>query len=109
MIGKRISYLRMKKGYSISALAKSSGVSKSYLSQIERGIQGNPSLQFLSKLAATLDSSIEFLLGEDGSVPCKEQIDEEWASLFKEAINDGMSKQEFIELSKYIRFKNQQK
>ena len=44
MIGERIKQLRLEKGYSITELAEVSGVSKSYLSYIERNLQTNPSL-----------------------------------------------------------------
>lgn len=108
MVGTRIKNLRIENGYSISELAKRAGVSKSYLSQIERGLQINPSLQLLSKVADPLNTTIEYLLGNEENIPCKERLDSEWTNLVKEAINDGMSKQEFKELSNFIRFKNQQ-
>jgi XRE family transcriptional regulator, master regulator for biofilm formation len=107
MIGIRIKCFREKKKYSLSELAKRSGVSKSYLSQIERNLQVNPSLQLLSKLAKSLDCSVDELLGHDHEyVSNKEQLDPDWADLVKEAIDEGMSKEEFKELSNFIRFKN---
>jgi len=42
MIGERIKRLREKKGYSITELARLADISKSYLSQLERGMQCNP-------------------------------------------------------------------
>jgi XRE family transcriptional regulator, master regulator for biofilm formation len=107
MIGIRIKCFREKKKYSLSELAKRSGVSKSYLSQIERNLQVNPSLQLLSKLAKSLDCSVDELLGHDHEhVSNKEQLDPDWTDLVKEAIDEGMSKEEFKELSNFIRFKN---
>jgi XRE family transcriptional regulator, master regulator for biofilm formation len=107
MIGLRIRSLREEKGYSISELAKRAGISKSYLSQIERNLQVNPSLQLLSKLAKTLDASLDDLIGEEHEeVHNNKQLDEDWAVLLKGAIDKGMSKEEFKELSDYIRFKN---
>lgn len=49
MIGRIIRLYRKRKGYSINQLAVESGVSKSYLSKIERGVHTNPSVQFLKK------------------------------------------------------------
>lgn len=49
MIGRTIRLYRKRKGYSINQLAVESGVSKSYLSKIERGVHTNPSVQFLKK------------------------------------------------------------
>jgi XRE family transcriptional regulator of biofilm formation len=108
MIGKRIRKLRHKKGYSLTELAGLAGVSKSYLSNIERDLQSNPSLLFLSKIANTLDTSIEYLLGESiGSTDTKEiLLDEEWKTLLEKAIEDGMSKEDFLKFREYIRFKN---
>ncbi|KAB7671709.1 helix-turn-helix domain-containing protein [Bacillus sp. B1-b2] len=65
MIGERIRYLRLQKGYSISRLAKESGVSKTYLSNLDRGIQDNPSLQILEKIAKKLGTSVDHLISED--------------------------------------------
>jgi XRE family transcriptional regulator, master regulator for biofilm formation len=63
MIGLGIRSLREEKGYSISGLANREGISKYFLSQIERNLQVNPSLQLLSKLARTLYATIEDLIG----------------------------------------------
>lgn len=107
MVGERIKKLRERKGYSITELAELAGVSKSYLSYIERNLQNNPSLQFLSKIAIPLDTTIPFLLGTDDnkSHPFIDQLlDEEWRNLIQKAINDGMSKEDFKNYRDYIRF-----
>ncbi|ULT56216.1 helix-turn-helix domain-containing protein [Neobacillus drentensis] len=107
MIGDRIKKLRERKGYSITELAELAGVSKSYLSYMERNLQNNPSLQFLSKIAASLDTTIPFLLGTDGfkSHPCIDhQLDEEWRTLIQKAINEGMSKEDFKNYRDYLLF-----
>ncbi|MDL4841809.1 helix-turn-helix domain-containing protein [Aquibacillus rhizosphaerae] len=112
MIGERIRNTRRKKGYSITKLATLAGISKSYLSYIERDIQQNPSLQVLSKIADTLDTSIEYLLGEQHeqytSLPKQDPpiMDEEWELLFKKAIDQGMSKKDFLEIHDFIKYKN---
>ncbi|SEA38958.1 XRE family transcriptional regulator, master regulator for biofilm formation [Thalassobacillus cyri] len=61
MIGERIRELREERGMSLSVLASRSGVSKSYISNIERGIQKNPSLIIMKKLAETLGVPLEDL------------------------------------------------
>jgi XRE family transcriptional regulator, master regulator for biofilm formation len=109
MIGLRIRNLREKKGYSISELALKAGISKSYLSQIERNLQVNPSLHLLYKLASTLNATLDDLIGvEQEENRNNEQLDQDWTVLIKGAIEKGMSKEEFKELSDYIRFKNLQ-
>ncbi|MGP4060930.1 helix-turn-helix domain-containing protein [Halobacillus sp. H74] len=61
-IGEKIRVLRMEKGLSVNEFARKSGVSKSYISNIERGVQKNPSLIVMGKLAKTLDVPLEELL-----------------------------------------------
>ncbi|RWZ51403.1 XRE family transcriptional regulator [Halobacillus fulvus] len=61
-IGEKIRTLRIGKGFSVNEFAKRSGVSKSYISNIERGVQKNPSLIVMGKLARTLDVPLEDLL-----------------------------------------------
>jgi XRE family transcriptional regulator, master regulator for biofilm formation len=105
MIGKKIKEMRKKKGYSITELAKLADVSKSYLSQIERGLQGNPSLQFLRKIAFPLGTSIEHLLqGEILSNLTVCELDNEWKTLIKKAIDDGLEKEDFKEYINYLKF-----
>lgn len=111
MIGERIKRLREKKGYSITKLADLAGVSKSYLSYIERNMQNNPSLQVMAKIAAPLDSNIEYLLGEESPSQesreprelQEEQLDEEWRAILKRAVDEGMSKGDFQALKDLIR------
>ncbi|WP_010678092.1 helix-turn-helix domain-containing protein [Bacillus timonensis] len=110
MIGERIKSLRRKKRYSITELAKRAGVSKSYLSYIERDVQKNPSLQFLTKIAETLDTSMEYLLGDEEKCTTftKDMLDKEWTVLLQKAIDDGLSKEDFREFQNFVRFRNWQ-
>lgn len=63
MIGQRIRTIRTKKKMSLSQLAERSRVTKSYLSQIERNICTNPSIEFVEKIAVALNVNPEVLLG----------------------------------------------
>lgn len=105
MIGIKVKYLRTKKGYSLNELAELAGVSKSYLSYIERGIQENPSLQILSRLAETLETSVDALLDKGDF----SNLDEEWILLIKEAIENGITKDDFAYYLSFMKFKNAQK
>ncbi|SEM95219.1 XRE family transcriptional regulator, master regulator for biofilm formation [Mesobacillus persicus] len=73
------------------------------MSYIERGIQENPSLQVLSRLAKTLEVSLDEITGpsihplSDSQQP----VDPEWLEMIDEAIRNGVSKEEF---SLYINF-----
>jgi len=107
MIGQRIKELRNRKGYSISKLALLAGVSKSYLSYIERELRNNPSLEFLGKLAVPLDTTLEHLLNNGGNeLYPDERIDEEWKNLLSSAIDNGMSKEDFQSIQSFLQFKN---
>lgn len=113
MVGDRIKRLRQHKGYSITELAEMAGVSKSYLSYIERNLQNNPSLQFLVKIAAPLETSVEYIIGQSidakKAEPGVDILDEEWKSIIQKAINDGMSKDDFREYRDFLRFRHWKK
>lgn len=106
MVGFRIKRLRLQKGYSINELSEKSGVSKSYLSYIERGIQQNPSLQVLSRLAKTLDTNMEDLLEKKlvSKTRVEQYMDDEWIQLVHEAIQQGITKEDFSYYLDYIRY-----
>ncbi|MCM3767932.1 helix-turn-helix domain-containing protein [Neobacillus niacini] len=105
MIGKRIKRLRQEKGFSISELAKRADVSISYLSQIEREIQSNPSLQFLIKVSIPLETTIEYLLGNPPANDSQEmKLEDEWKRLIHNAIEAGLEKEDFREYLNFLRF-----
>jgi XRE family transcriptional regulator, master regulator for biofilm formation len=111
MIGSRIKRLRMLKGYSINELSEKAAVSKSYLSYIERGIQKNPSLHILSRIAKSLNISVEELLeGTQAQEPVDmESIDEGWVNLIYEAMDHGITKEEFSHYLEFIKFQKMKK
>lgn len=57
-IGKRITFFRTSKGYSVNKLANLSGVSQSYLREIELGNK-NPTVEFLFVLCDTLGVTLK--------------------------------------------------
>ncbi|MFC0561178.1 helix-turn-helix domain-containing protein [Halalkalibacter alkalisediminis] len=59
MNGGNIRMIREEKGMTLNELAALSGVSKSYISYIERGMQKNPSISVLEKISTAL--GIEFI------------------------------------------------
>lgn len=104
LIGEKIKNLRENKKMSISELAEKAGVAKSYLSSIERNIQSNPSIQFMEKISQVLGVSVNELLGERSM----DQLDGEWLEIVQEAMNSGVSKQDFKEYLAFNKWKNKQ-
>lgn len=101
MIGKRVQQLRLTKGMSITELAERAGVAKSYLSSIERDIQSNPSIQFLEKVGSVLGVSVEDFLQSNDEI----HMDKEWTDLVREAMNSGVSKDQFKEFLEYNKWR----
>lgn len=85
MLGTYIRRLRERKNITLSQLAKKTNISKSYLSNVERNIQTNPSIGILIKIAMALDADIHKLidssdsissLNKPGELPMNNRIDE---------------------------------
>jgi len=94
MIGQKIQVLRIKKGLSISELAKRADVSKSYLSTVERSSDSNPSIQFLKKIAQALHVPFDDLLQDTASDEAP-SLDREWEELLQEIWKSNISKEQF--------------
>jgi XRE family transcriptional regulator, master regulator for biofilm formation len=65
MDGKKIKLLRKQKGISLSQLSEITGISKSYLSLMERDIQTNPSLDIIEKIAEAFDVAVAEIVRRD--------------------------------------------
>lgn len=64
-IGRRISTLRNDRGLSLGELATQSGVSKSYLSTVEKGSGSRPGAAILHKIADALGVTLADLIGRE--------------------------------------------
>jgi len=106
MIGKRIKQLRTSKGLSLTELAERADVAKSYLSNMERDLQSNPSVQFLEKISATLGVTVEELLN-DGQSQQESDLDSQWLELVREAMNSGVTKEQFKEYLEFNKWRLQ--
>lgn len=104
-IGQRIKKIRLKKNISLTELAERADIAKSYLSNVERGIQNNPSIQFIEKIANTLDVTTNTLLYGD---EIDDHLDPEWALLVQEAMESGISKSQFKEFLEFQKWKRSQ-
>lgn len=107
MIGKNIQVIRKKRGLTLSQLAEQANVSKSYLSNIERSINQNPSIQIMEKIASVLEVDFRILLGIDKvKPPCPE---EEWHTFFQELSDEGIGTDQLKEYKlviEFVRWKN---
>ncbi|ASV66509.1 helix-turn-helix domain-containing protein [Cytobacillus sp. FSL W7-1323] len=106
MIGNRVKALRQEKKMSLSELADQAGVAKSYLSSLERNLQTNPSIQFLEKIAAVLNVPVDHLIHDQIN---KEELDTDWINIVKEAMESGVSKEEFREFLDFNKWKTRNK
>lgn len=106
MIGERIQTLRKSKRLSMTELSERAGIAKSYLSSIERGIQQNPSIHFLEKVGSVLGVAVEELLQtEQPNDRAEHQLDREWTELVREAMDSGVSKEQFKEFLEFNKWR----
>jgi len=70
-LGKRVAYLRKERHLSQLALALECGLTKSYLSDLERGVR-NPTLKVLNRLSEGLGVTLEELFR--GVVPLEQLL-----------------------------------
>ncbi|MGE8204565.1 helix-turn-helix domain-containing protein [Heyndrickxia sp. NPDC080065] len=106
MIGTRIYELRKQRGLTLSELAERAGISKSYLSNMERNLNQNPSIQVMSKIASVLKVELITLLTSDTQA---EPLEKEWLDLVMELKESGVDKdqiQEYKTLIEFIKWKN---
>lgn len=106
MIGDRVKKLRQEKKISLSELALKAGVAKSYLSSLERNLQTNPSIQFLEKISTVLGVPVDNLILEQ---PNKDELDSEWMKLVQEAMESGVSKEQFREFLEFSKWRENKK
>ncbi len=63
-LGRRLLRIRREKGISLTELERRSGITKGYLSQLERGEATNPSFDVVRRIARGLEVALAELAGE---------------------------------------------
>jgi XRE family transcriptional regulator, master regulator for biofilm formation len=101
MVGDRIKKIRLEKNLTINELAQLSQISKSYISSIERGLQKNPSIKILKKLAETLNVPLESIISLDIN---EITLDDEWIETLEVAIRHGLTKEDFSNLLSFLHY-----
>ena len=61
-LGHKVRFYRQGKGWTITALAEKSGVSKAYISDLENGVAGKPNIQYVFAIAVALEVTLDELL-----------------------------------------------
>lgn len=109
MIGKNIAKIRQRRGYTLSELADLAQISKSYLSNIERNINKNPSLEIMQKIARVLNVDFMMLIEPELDIDSHLYVEHEWSELLRELKELGISKndiQEYKTLVEFIKWQN---
>ncbi|MBT2686208.1 helix-turn-helix transcriptional regulator [Bacillus sp. ISL-37] len=109
MIGKNIHELRRNRGLSLSELSERSGISKSYLSNIERDVHKNPSIQILEKISDVLNVDLINLVvpgySSGNFLPDKELY--EFVTELKKTGIEKENIQEYKQLIDFIKWQNE--
>lgn len=74
-LGDKIKELRKKDGLTLEQLAERSGSSKSYIWELENKEPPRPSADKVSKIAAALGVTIDYLLDQDSKVTEEDALD----------------------------------
>lgn len=104
MIGHNISSIRKQRGYTLSELSERTGISKSYLSNIERNLKQNPSIHVIEKIALVLKVDLKILLKITVEVETNQQLDQEWMDFIADLKKSGIKKERIHELKILIEF-----
>lgn len=104
MLGKSIQRIRKERGYTLSQLAGLVGISKSYLSNIERDIKQNPSIHIMEKIAVVLKIDLNDLLQHREVNTKGEIIDSEWLDFMHEIKKTGIDKEQIQDYKILIEF-----
>lgn len=104
MIGKIIYEIRKQRGYTLSEVAERAKISKSYLSNIERNLNKNPSIQVIQKIAIVLDVDLKTLLKSESFDEELQMPDKEWFDFVQELKESGMDKEQIQEYKMLLEF-----
>jgi XRE family transcriptional regulator, master regulator for biofilm formation len=107
LIGDIIVQQRKKKGLTLTELAEKAEISKSNLSNIERNINKNPSVQVLNKIAEVLEVDLITLLGIN--IPSEELTNAGMINRLNELDLTVEELKEFEEVIEFIKWRKEQK
>ena len=82
--GDKIRTLRKERGFTLEQLAERAGSSKSYIWELENRSPPRPSAELLSRIAAALGVTIEYLLDATGAVNEEDSADAAFFRKYKQ-------------------------
>ncbi|UOQ85023.1 helix-turn-helix domain-containing protein [Gracilibacillus salinarum] len=109
MIGKNINRIRKKKNLTLSELAERADISKSYLSNIERNLNDNPSIHIIEKLADVLEVDLITLLDEKKPRTKDDLMWQHFISKLEELGITSSDLDEYRIVFEFIKWRNDQK
>lgn len=73
-LGEKIRFLRNGRGWTLADLARESGISKAYISDLENGSAGKPNIQYMYSIACALDVTLNQLIDETVELADSEKL-----------------------------------
>lgn len=111
MIGDNILRIRKQRGLTLSELAEKAFISKSYLSNIERSLNKNPSIQVLEKISGVLQVSLQQLLNREEDLnETASAVEKEWFDFICDLKDAGIDKrnvQDYKILVEFIKWQQE--
>lgn len=104
MIGENIAKIRKRRGYTLSELAELSTISKSYLSNIERNINKNPSLEIMRKISSVLQVELIALLKTGTDLDQYLYLEKEYVDFLNEVKELRIEKEHIQQYKTLIQF-----
>jgi len=101
---------RKQKGLTLSELAKRAKISKSYLSNIEREINRNPSIEVVKRIATVLDVELDIFLNLEKTNEVEQVVDQDLIDFAAQLKETGIEKEQINEyktLFEFIKWKHQ--
>lgn len=102
--------LRKQKGLTLSELAKRTKISKSYLSNMERDLNRNPSIDVVKRIATVLDVELDIFLSLEKMNDVQQEVDKDLIDFAAQLKESGIEKEQIKEykaLIEFIKWKNQ--
>ncbi|MYL34533.1 DNA-binding anti-repressor SinI [Pontibacillus yanchengensis] len=100
MFGDRFRHFRCQKRLSLEEIVGRTGIPKPILKEIEKNAIPNPSMFIMNKIANALEIPLDEILYSSSS-NTYEELDEEWLKVVREAMESGISKEEFSEFLEF--------